>query len=860
VSVSSSLLSLPRRYFRRVCGLVATALATGRVPPFAVPFLVRLVRFAWPPWLSDETWNAIGTERAASLLRSGPVGRQLITQRLDSITTLQDLISGADDDPTARLAVSLARGLQDVRMEDSRFLRDLLTAVPHGPQPLSEELALSLVPPLARFLSSDDARAIAEAILKRLDQPIDPYSPRSETLLLTVAFVALCSSHSSLDLNLLDRLRTSASGQLLSVAATTVLGRVSGKANLFCSILDLWQPSREELTRFAIACDLRFFPKPVLAPRPRAVWGRDRVSMPVTVASYVAGPLLFFLALLVSPWIPALSFGNLGAREVLAALSLLVAVQVVSTQLAANRLPGLLATHTSSPSSLRFGYSLVLALIVGSLLQSSTSSQPQAHAHIWSLKPMLTATSVVLICYFAAVLFVMRALMKRTDKANAAIAYAQARAGRCRNAGRKQAGIWRHVAESRVSAQKLPFLVVEPSLISTHSGTSITHPKQGIFLLNHRVLNRMIEDNRWEDMVAIVHIQDRLGQVLPMGEVVGLVVPRPDSILSRDMLRQASNLIDTASFRSLEEVEEAVRDLCNLLVAAAKESGPGSVSVSRISSALLHVLGEYVRAMQASPSLRRIPRSQQHPMDYALPVPPAVRSTLSLLWAAMVRADESGEAECLLGLLESIGRLQTRPDESILFAVAHAFRRSLDNQKLTRTFLTASFELMSMALAQDDRKTYRYIASAVGAMVENSTEGSYALQTGAELVVLGVWRNYFGSGWLWEWYKKLSEEGGSTVKDLGVMKVGAAALLAGNFSIAVDSVRWLVATSRDVDLMERLIRDRDFAQREQLRSELLGNLLGADAEYALAEYCSFWRRLESMSSVTTLAIVSPDPA
>jgi hypothetical protein len=89
--------------------------------------------------------------------------------------------------------------------------------------------------------------------------------------------------------------------------------------------------------------------------------------------------------------------------------------------------------------------------------------------------------------------------------------------------------------------------------------------------------------------------------------------------------------------------------------------------------------------------------------------------------------------------------------------------------------------------------------------------------------------------WLWLWEKVPA----GAEREAAAYRVGAAALIAGNASIATAVALDLKKVGSNFAAWEQRVRNRGFASSEQLTSDLSGRYLGDDAEAALALFAAF---------------------
>lgn len=224
----------------------------------------------------------------------------------------------------------------------------------------------------AQRVSSTIANTHADKIFKRClllsGGQVDPYAaPALRNEALSTA-AAILQDHVELDQVVVSLVSQGVTEALRAVVAAALQRRSLSRPEFFGSFIKAWNPSRAEAIRFAQDADSRFSAADPVFEARRGLYETFRgvfllsQSFARRVLPALIGPALVALVFLTGPL--SLHIGRIGYGVGFASLGLLVAVNVVSTELTATRLPGLVARYSAAPGAIKAGYSLALTLLL----------------------------------------------------------------------------------------------------------------------------------------------------------------------------------------------------------------------------------------------------------------------------------------------------------------------------------------------------------------------------------------------------------------------------------------------------------------------------------------------------------------
>ena len=340
------------------------------------------------------------------------------------------------------------------------------------------------------------ARTLLELLLMLLKVPIDPYEDSSLALLARRAVVDVLSNrpeleseilksvgpHSQLGLAGEDGSEVPLPVELLAIATRSRppdLGVCFVRASKALAVKGL---GLDQMAKLFDSVILRI-PSPGRSPAPEYRW-RHALRW---FGRVVAAPGSFVLLIaFVTWWTYSHAWGSvgnpLGLAEGVAALAVVVGVNVFTVQLSTAHLAGIVAKAAGHPWHLTVAYLAAIFLLLYPLL---TALAPRVNnslswAHVVTVGVFVTAllTAVVKI-------------LGRTDAADAATAFVAMRAARCRSAGRKFGRFQADARELRDVIDSVPIMTRSGPTPGARSET-ITANRRGLLSLNRRKMRQLL--------------------------------------------------------------------------------------------------------------------------------------------------------------------------------------------------------------------------------------------------------------------------------------------------------------------------------------------------------------------------------
>jgi hypothetical protein len=194
---------------------------------------------------------------------------------------------------------------------------------------------------------------------------------------------------------------------------------------------------------------------------------------------------------------------------------------------------------------------------------------------------------------------------------------------------------------------------------------------------------------------------------------------------------------------------------------------------------------------------------------------------------------DANTREILTGFLQ---RLLEITDQADGFSTALATQLGRPAQQLDDA-LTAQilWDCAVQALRVDDDFSLQQIREQV-ARLGGSAE--WAVDLGGRIVQLAAIAWPSEAERLWEWHlQRVAKE---AIFPLTAIRVGASALRVGNASLALTVA--LALRGHDAAKWREIFDDHSTADRETVRDDLYGSMLGPDAQFALLEFVDFFGR------------------
>lgn len=542
-------------------------------------------------------------------------------------------------------------------------------------------------------------------------------------------------------------------------------------------------------------------------------------SQLVQVSAIGGGPLLAcLLALLLTPE-PQQRGLSLGIA--LAGLGILVAVHIVSAELAANRLPGQVAERTSTPSVVLFSYSIVLTLASISIAPKSPLS-PALNGISREIAPFLLAILL------SSLLLAMRALIRRTNAAGSAWAFARTLGPLYRSHGRRMSRIRAQAVENGLQAERLTYTSSVPTLSRTRLSVHIQSPGRGFVLLRKHNVEKLGKRGAFRDGRLQLEVQSSLGTITNPKSEIGALVPAPNYEPTRSDLRVSRRCFHISKVDFADDMMEAASQLIGMIRIAAKQGD--EATAHRIGAALFRLVSEHaIGVSMGDPSLLK---------EDLVPVSPFYRAVVKSLVTSLAESITPTEASVFIQLLiEAVGVGSSQDAVgimvvSLLMDEVIGGRWDLKCQDVLR-------ESAYRAISEYDRPCTFVIRDAFDSGSRGDTNLYEWTEAAGSVCLHSVWNNYWLMDEAWSWFwgltRRRSQESAMNVS----LRTGAAGLLSGNVSISVTVAFDISERLKDPQALGTLFNNPRYFAREQALSDLYGRYLGEDAEAALRAYGRF---------------------
>jgi hypothetical protein len=504
----------------------------------------------------------------------------------------------------------------------------------------------------------------------------------------------------------------------------------------------------------------------------------------------------------------------------LTALGILIAVHVLSAELAANRLAGPIARVTSFPVPLQAGYVAGLALLLRSLLTPPSSELATYSAAVLGLVAALIGL----------VLISLLTLLRRTDPAQAVSAFTRRRQGPVLRAGWRLGRLQRRALRGRELLAGYPFFKTRLSIPLGEQRAPVSARRSGYLYMNLGRLRHLARTEFWKGERARLILVKPLGLEISRGEEAVSIVPALDTQISSRDLRRVQRLIRVRRGNSIDAVSEYVGVLVGILAGQAEMGNQGGAG--RIRDATLKLLEIHLDAMRAS---RDRGAKQEDTVGMAAVLRVSAIQALRLL----SERPDANTREILTGFLQRLLEITDRADS---FSSAIATRLGRHGAKLDDGLTSQLlWDCAVQALTVNDDFGIQQIKEQVERL--GGTD-EWSVDLGGRIVQLAAVTWPTQGERLWDWH--LQRVGGEAIFLLTAMRIGASALRVGNASLALAVALHL--RGHDANKWRAFFDDHPTAGRESVRDDLYGAMLGPDAQFALLEFVDFFARSSKVVS------------
>ena len=805
-----------RRLVTRLTGPAVTILQHPSRSRAAVRVARRILREASPvlEQIPDDDLVLLAAAGEAGRLVLGDVRQRGVPGRT---------ILGLADRPSRVGAVALALGRAGGQPgELSAALYESIVLQQAG-QTERTQAALIAVRRHPELLALPHALGIAARALSLASQPLDPYDPHPLRVTAAATAAAVVAAREELDPQLL---RTLAQPELRFVSAAAVQGRLGEPERLLGGILNHLSPTEPQAQRFARSCDRNFStvddvgtesPVPDWLRRvraqsrrvtDRALWLARPSAVLVACAAAAGAGLTFDAAVLDLPEQLRVTGG-----VALGALAVLVAVHVVSAELAADRLAGPIARATSVPLPLATCYVISgVALVLGQL--SRNALDPAT----------LSAISYGLATGFAvSVGIALMQLLARTDSTAAAVAFERRRRARFRAGGRDLGRLHAGAIAARETIGLMPWVKIALSPPLTERRIRLTARRDGWLWLSHRGFLKLAEDDWWKRSAGRLWLAAPAGTHVDRGQEVAALTGGDNSGVPTKRVRQVRRLLSERSAKGAEQAAEAVGVLVDLM---ARQGASGNEAGGfRVADATVALIEAHLDGLIAG-------RGESVPGESGGPVP-ALRTAAVGVAQALARADHPGERDVLQRFVRRMLPLSGPDDPFCAMLLTELDRIAVSQPASANTVLwdvgVRVAECQSSVLAVSWTRAFDML-------VERSGEPARVIEVAGRVVSLACYVDVPTAHRL---YRALDRHADlSRPEDvLVVLRIGAAAVRAGALSVAMEAALQCRAVS--LGAWDLWAADHDQMTIEAMRNEFYGLTLGPDPQRVLQRFLTF---------------------
>jgi hypothetical protein len=700
-------------------------------------------------------------------------------------------------------------------------------------EPLQREAAFQAVERNPARMLAGHRMGIFDKAWSLSRQPIDPYAPIDLHHAARRAAAALLTAHAEIRARAIDRLASDGPDpQLELVYATAVQGMSGAVGSAVASLLAAINPDSGGALAFARDSDRDFsaidsievehgsFGDLRTAETVARSWRIFRGWLPVLVA-LIGVPCVFVGLAFASGMAISLPHRvHLSVSAILPVAAVLVAIHVVAAELAADRLPGLVARATSVPLPLWAGYGSVGGLILLAALAPNRTT---------------TNSSVVAIGLVAAVVVsliaALQQLLSRTDNAVAARIFAAGELGRAARSGRAVGRLHRTVFAQRSALSALAW--VRPSMSAPLSvrRLDVPAPGSGYLVCRPRRLAR-VNKNGWWTKGGRLWLYGVLGTQVEPGDGIASVVLPSAGVADKPTIDALGRLFAVRSLRSLERIAEGVTALISLTAQIA-ESG-NEAAANHVATETVRLYATHLESLisQRGP----LPRG-----DAGAPVVVARAAALAMT-RALVRVDHPAAEEVLKTLAQRFLR-RCKPGDtfiSILMLQLAEFPARGGKPDIAEFVME---DCGRRVVELNDRLLSQIWWQAAATLEFNHDRRDSLVALESRFVQHSVLAN----GWAGEraWRHLVTRLDQTKSRDqVAAIRVGASALLVGNITLATTVALWLRSFA-DWTTLRTWFDRPDVHDRESAYDSVHGNLLGTDVSAALAEFVSLAEAIEA---------------
>lgn len=785
--------------------------------------VIRLARPACRTRAASEGLADLPRARLLELTRA-QAGRVIVLGLAPGDVPVRDLLDQVTGSEL-RIPAADAIGRSADAIARSQFLYEAICL--SGPEISRDQRAAALLAAArtaATFLSTQ-ARQILGQCLILAGQPLDPYQPPDLELLARRAATAVLQEHPALDGVIHARVTAGAWSADADILAAALVGRPRGRAEAIADFFTRWKPDPALARRFAAAVDVTR--TATEAPRIMKV-GDDRRRTTIRrvaadAVKWFGAPLVVAVTVLVA-WRLRLSGAPLqpALGEALAALAVVAAIHVVSAQLAAARLDGVLARHSMS--------SVPIAVSYWSAVLMAASASASRHPRLDQALAWGSTVSTVL--FAAGAVAAAWSLVRQTDPARAAALFADNRASFYRRSGKRQGRLQARASAFREGATRMGFISLTSEPVHVERRMPIAAARRGVHIPSLRRLRGLQSRPMWSDGHLRLQVLAMIGTVVSAGSEVGAILPDASSEVPRGDRRRAAKAFRLHNAKRVEEAAEGAVVLTGVTARLARTGDHGGAE--RTGEALQDLLRIHLDAARRS-------RQARIQAGEPLPVTPALKATVDALTAQLRDSTSATELNVLSELLQRIVLLGDPGDAAVMLTAA---RLTVLDATVPAVRIASLLRVMARSCLQaDDRSNLRRVQDeARNRYIRDNVIREEFIEVGAEIPALAAWVNQPAALAAWRrFWDNTQPVATAQARIYGASRVGAANLAAGSVTVAVDVVLSLRSAGLDLAKHADVVTNPDYLAREAFLSEFGGGYLGASPKEATCQFAEFAR-------------------
>ena len=792
-----------------------------------------LVSARCPGWLKTVAADWVAASDAAQRLGIGDLtaARLLILAQGGTLgyvlgvqTTPRELLDIAFRQP--ELAPAAHRRLRDTDDRTlSRELRDaILVRGVHSPHEAA--VALHVIAAAAGCLLPPDEREIFAWCLAKAGARPDPYDPDATLIGVAAsqAAAAILAVDSTLDEAIIEALKAPATRVAAQNLASSALKEHPERAApRFASYIHALTPTSEQAIRFAEDCDTGQGTLQALPPRTRLMQRiqdgvpynlRNRIELLGAILLPVCAAAL--LAVICQSASGSIATVGIDPGVAIGALAVLAAVHILTVQLAAQRLPGPIASASILPPLTLGAYVTGLAMLAVAILGR------EKPAPAW--QPSLVASGLLLV--FVVLVFATTISSLRTTSVAAACELMSHRSmGRARRTGRRAGKTQQGAVQILKLVEDHGYLRKFISPQETVQRYPIRARLSGFVQIDARRLASIAPREPWQSGNARVDLIALPGIAVTPGEELASIVPATGGSIDARAINSIDRAIEVRQERPLERFAELCVALCLQTSLLVRSGDPGGAR--RILAALTVLLREHLKCVVA----------ERGDFVGALPTTPAVAQTIDQAVNSLVTAASETERDILNRLLSACIQL-AKPQDGMIALIAH----KLSSRATTLAEFGVLYRAGCHAAILESGMDLQFAQDGLHALAGGmELPARFANESAGRLVLYCAQVAPRLSRAAWSRWWSTAQKTPQPDRVRIAIRIGAGALPVGNLSLCVEIA--LALRDADFDSLMEGIRSPEQAEFEGLISQLYGRLLGVDAEQRIIDFLDFAQRI-----------------